>query len=185
MSAGLQTTQPLALGIQLEAGSSSMVAGAFSVPITMKDATLAASSSSADVGIGWPLLLGLSLGTSGTTNYTLTAGATSLPITMKGATLSGSFDTADVQIFPLSLGLLLASQNISLVAGAFNVPIVFADGVPSEFTDNVGGGIYEATKKRFIGDAAMMVNGQLVKTIPSPKVKAPQGFTEEEMLLLL
>lgn len=183
MSAGLQTTQPLALGIQLEAGSSSMVAGAFSVPITMKDATLIASASSADIGTGWPLLLGLSLGTSGTSNYTLTAGATSLPITMKGATLTGSFDTADVQIFPLSLGLLLASQNLSLVAGAFNVPIVFADGVPSEFAENFGGGIYEAAKKRFItADSAMLVNGKLIQSQPK---KAPAGFTEEEMLLLL
>jgi len=161
-AAGLQTTQPLALGLQLDPQGAgvqttlplvlglalpnppwTLTAGTGSVPITSKDADLVAQSASADIGVSVPLILGLQLATAGSTNYTLTASAGSVQITSKNANVFASSDTAQL-IFtaPLAFGMLLTEQSFTLVADAGNVIINVApsDSTEFEFAARVPGG---------------------------------------------
>lgn len=203
MSAGLQTTQPLALGIQLEAGSASLSAEAFSVPITLQSANLVTSASSADVGTSWPLIVGLTLSTLGSSTFTLTAGAFSTPITMQSATLSRTYEPADVQIFPLALGLLLTDQDYTLTAEAFTVDIVLAPSESDEFSEAAVGGYRPGgitrTPQLATGSRKQMEAELFKQSLPTVKPTKQErtplekriqpvvedAFTEEEMLLLL
>ena len=133
MSAGLQTTLPLVLGLQLETGSFTLSAGAGSVAITGQSATLSAPSSGADIGTSWPLILGNLLATAGSSAFSLSAGAGSVPIIGKSANLTPSYDPADTgTTWPLALGLNLTSSGFTLTAEAGNVELRFAGSESAE-----------------------------------------------------
>lgn len=113
-SAGVQLSTPLSLGLTLESGPLLLAAGAFACPVAMPGANLIGSASAADVGISWPLSLGLSLGQPASgMGGTLVSGTMSLPIAIA---------QADV-IADMRLLYNLLSQIRSVVAGAVNVNI--------------------------------------------------------------
>lgn len=133
MSAGVQTTLPLALGLTLETGDTLIVSDAFACPIAMQAATFITSASTADVGVSWPLILGLTTPTDGAVNYGITSGTVAVPITMASASLT-LINPGDVGIsWPLALGLLLTDSNFTLVSGTMTVPIALASAEPTEF----------------------------------------------------
>lgn len=150
MSAGLQTTLPLVLGLGLETGSFTLLAEAGPVAITGQDATLSAPSSGADIGTSWPLILGSLLATEGSSAFTILAGAGSVPITGQAASLASSYEPADTgTTWPLALGLNLTSNGFTLTAEAGNVAITFAGSESTEFEGpGAGGGAGGGGKKK-------------------------------------
>ena len=171
-TAGLQTTEPLALGLLLGAPAPAgiltteplifgllqntfrLAAGAGSVPITGQNATLSVPSTAADVGTSFPTVLGLLLGTSGSSAFTLTAAAGSVPINGQGAQLIAA-SPADVQVTePLALGFLLTQTNFVLTAapGAVVLDFLPSDSttftLPDQPTLLRGGGGGEPDKKK-------------------------------------
>lgn len=133
-AAGLQTTNPLALGLLLEVTAYLLVADAGSLPITGKPAALLVPSDGVDIGTSSPLVLGMLLPTNGVApSYVLTAATGSLPITGKPASLVAA-DPADVQTTsPLALGFLLTTSNFTLVADVGSLVLDFSPSDPEDF----------------------------------------------------
>lgn len=174
MSAGLQTTQPLALGLNLEVGPTSLTAQGFSVPVSVGDADLSTAAGGADIGTSWPVVLGLLTGTSGVVGYSLTAEAASVLVTVRDAVLTLEplpADTIDVAVvWPTALALLLGPSGFTLVAEAFNVGVNFA---PSEASMEV------------LPDAALQTLGGQVKRRKVPAAVAEQMLMEDLMAALV
>lgn len=175
MSAALQTTQPLALGLNLEGGSATLTASALSIPVTMQNATLFGSTQGADLGITAPLTLGIMLGANNG-NFAITASALSVPVTMQSATLTLSAlpaDTFDGTMMALPLGLLLGSSGLTLTCSALSVPVnlAWAESYEDQTQDGAPG--YDLEKKRrYVYEA----NGRLVVTTnPTTALKAARG----------
>lgn len=122
MSAGVATTHPLALGLNLNDWV--MPADAFSVPITTQDSALTVGVGTAGLQLTHPLAIGILLEAG---SLTLTAEATSVPVTMQDATLRASASGSDIGTsYPLILGLTLGTSgttNFTLTAEATSVPI--------------------------------------------------------------
>lgn len=132
-TAGLHTTVPLALGLNLRASAFSLACAPFNVSITHLQVALRAGSDTADVVVPHPLSVGLLLGTSGTTNYTLTAERFNVPVTMRDVVLRTNAPAGIQTTIPLALGILLDAQSYSLACAPFNVAINFAPGEGEEF----------------------------------------------------
>ena len=184
MSAGLQTTQPLVLGLQLETGPLVLLAGAGSVAITGQAATLSAPSSGADIGTSWPLILGNLLATAGSSAFTLLAGTGSVPITGQAANLTPSYDPADTgTTWPLALGLNLTSSGFTLTAETGNVAITFAGSESSEVETaggQLGGGTAyfyrKGDKKPAEPDEAKPIEVAIDRMMPTDADKAAAEY---------